>query len=1452
VQIIRSILAPAPLFWFAAPCLLAAELAGPSWVAAGGTATFSVRQPGAAEPSICQWSLPGSVLGRIGAHSGLFEAPSGILDIMWLTVRGRWGSGAEDFVDRLIQLGPEPSVAGPWLDLLAGSPKAGGAVRTGAGDQARFAYLAQAAWLEQDHPDPEFRGKWLLVDAASHRLLRMGGDGTVEPWLGGEEGWKDGKGADAQFRFPQGLATWPRGEQARSGQEEPWRVLVVDTGNHVLRLVEAGKAGTGVITYAGRVQEPGHEDGPLDKATFRMPRGAVIGPDETIYVADTGNGLIRRIAKGMVTTLAGAATDKAERYQADGKGAAASFFGPTALVLDPVTSCLYVADGCAIRRVTPDGTVTTVAGRLRYIDEPRTLPHGFESWKGDPSAKSRSMVDRPCLGFPKGLSLHGRRLLIADSANHAVRVLDLATGQLTTVAGSPKGTRYLPGKPREWPYLGWVARNETGCAALPHPTHATLDAKGRCIILLGPDPDGGGKAGSCVVSMGIDPLGAFQPGTEPGKSAAPAGSAAPSAAQPTVGAIKLLAGEAGAGVTAQGPGGAARFVDLAQAVWLEEDHPSSPFRGKWLVVDRGRHQILLVDRDGRVEVWLGHGGKGFKNGNAAQAQFAFPAGIAILPGGAGAPWRALVADQGNHAIRLVEVGPKGTTVSTWAGRPEAAGHNTGARLEAGFNAPEGIAVAENGDVYVADTGNRQIRRIRKDWVTTLAGEATGMGLARAKQIDGKRPWGTFRGPTGIVLDPRTQILYVSDRDAIRAVHPDGTVGTLAGKLYAGEAGLETAGFEAWMAALDPDAKETASLAGVACLSAPRNLTLVGRWLVIPDAGNAAVRLLDLDSGRMSTLAGHRSCPAFHPGLGLNGKHLPEEQWLDLKGSRPYATLTPPSHVAFDGKGRALVLMNRASAGSGAIAELDLGGAGLEEPGAGALELKAEAPATRFDAPGAGTLEFKAAVLDPAAEAPEASPETGAEALWIGPLAGLSAQGEAHPFGDLAHAVWVGDQHPDPRFRATWVVADRDRHGLLFLGADGKAVPWVGIPAETGGYQEGGPQEARFATPVAVALLPPGCDPAALPDAPADRTGKAEPAAGLRVLAADRDNHAIRLVEATAEGTLVRTLAAASGQPGTQDGPCLEARFHSPEGLTVGPDGAVYVADTGNRRIRKIHQGRVTTFAGRREGELPRIQVDGPGDEAIFLQPSALVADPRNGDLYVADGKAVRRIRPDGRVGTVAGSLQAHPDQENGSVFRPEGLSLDEHSLFITDRTAGVIWRLDLETHRLRTFAGLPGTDAFQAGRLRFAAEASPTSPAEYEGRAILPRPAHLAFGAKGLGLILLGRDRNGGTGASCAALLTPPGAAAEAPAPTAGPAEAPKAPDRRHRSEITLEHPLMAPDTSVEAPAPAAAPAEAPKAPDRRHRSEITLEHPLMALDTSGNPTTRHSPQERKLPEPVR
>jgi hypothetical protein len=187
--------------------------------------------------------------------------------------------------------------------------------------------------------------------------------------------------------------------------------------------------------------------------------------------------------------------------------------------------------------------------------------------------------------------------------------------------------------------------------------------------------------------------------------------------------------------------------------------------GNIYVSEAGNHMIRKITPAGMVSTFVGNITGGFTNGSGTAASFSAMQGIAIDASG-----NLYVADSGNQVIRKVT--PEGV-VSTFAGTG-AMGSGNGPATSATFNAPTGVAVDAAGNVYVADFGNKMIRKISAGGtVSTLAGSGVigydnGTGTAVS-----------FTGPDRLAVDAAGNV-YVSDFKMVRKITPDGVVSTLAG------------------------------------------------------------------------------------------------------------------------------------------------------------------------------------------------------------------------------------------------------------------------------------------------------------------------------------------------------------------------------------------------------------------------------------------------------------------------------------------------------------------------------------------------------------------------------------------------------------------------------------------------------------------------------------------------
>jgi sugar lactone lactonase YvrE len=226
------------------------------------------------------------------------------------------------------------------VSTLAGTASIGSA--DGSGAAARF--------YGPVSPTADRAGNIYVADAGNHTVRKVTPEGVVTTWAGaaGVQGTTDDTGGAARFHTPGGVAASPEGV-----------LYVADTGNNTIRQVSA----TAVVTTLAGMAAPlgASADGMGAAARFSRPTGIAVDLTGNLAVADTDNHTVRTITPaGLVVTLAGTPGSPGS---VDDTGAAARFNSPYGVALD-ATGNMYVADtqNQTIRRVSPGGTVTTLAG----------------------------------------------------------------------------------------------------------------------------------------------------------------------------------------------------------------------------------------------------------------------------------------------------------------------------------------------------------------------------------------------------------------------------------------------------------------------------------------------------------------------------------------------------------------------------------------------------------------------------------------------------------------------------------------------------------------------------------------------------------------------------------------------------------------------------------------------------------------------------------------------------------------------------------------------------------------------------------------------------------------------------------------------------------------------------------------------------------------------------------
>ncbi len=562
------------------------------------------------------------------------------------------------------------------------------------------------------------------VDPKTNRILKISATGVVTILAGSDTaGSADGTGAAASFNSPAGVAVDLAGN-----------VYVADTGNHKIRKITT----VGVVTTLAGSGVSGSADGTGTAASFSYPNGVAVDLAGNVYVADSGNTIIRKITTaGLVTTLAGSGTVGS----ADGTGTSANFYLPEGVSVDSAGN-VYVADtyNNKIRKITAAGIVTTLAGS------------GVSGSTDGTGTASR-------FNWPWGVTVDSAgNVYVGDKDNHIIRKITTA-GVVTTLAGSGvSGSADGTGIAASFYYPYGVAVDSADNVYVADSSNhkiRKISAAGVVTTLAG-----SGSLGSA------DGTGATASFNSPyGVTVDSAGNTYVSDVHnnkirkiTVAGVVTTLAGSGAIG-SADGTGTAASF-NSPSGVAVDS-------AGNLYVADIFNNKIRKISATGVVTTFAGNGNFSSVDGTNTAASFADPYGVAVDSAG-----NVYVADSWNHKIRKITADGM---VTTLAGNG-AVGSADGTGTAASFNFPEGVAVDLAGNVYVADSGNNIIRKITATGVvTTLAGNGS------FGSTDGTGSAASFYSPSSVAVD-LTGNVYVADtsNSKIRKITSDGVVTTLAG------------------------------------------------------------------------------------------------------------------------------------------------------------------------------------------------------------------------------------------------------------------------------------------------------------------------------------------------------------------------------------------------------------------------------------------------------------------------------------------------------------------------------------------------------------------------------------------------------------------------------------------------------------------------------------------------
>jgi sugar lactone lactonase YvrE len=562
-------------------------------------------------------------------------------------------------------------------------------------------------------------GNLFIADMDNARIRKVTPDGLMSTVAGNGTqglGGDDGPATSAQFFYPQGVAVDATGN-----------LFIADTANSRIRKVTPGGL---ISTVAGTSQGYSGDGGPATSAQINYPKGVAVDAAGNLFIAD--NERIRKVTPdGLISTVAGNGTSG---YSGDGGPAiSAQFWGLICVAVDAAGN-LFIADqmNARIRKVTPDGVISTVAGNGTY------------GYSGDGGPATSAQIYNP-LGVTVDTA---GNLFFADNGNGRVRKVTPG-GMINTVAGN--GIQGFsgdggPATSAQFYELFGIAVDAAGNLFLTDTYNARIrkvTPDGVISTVAGEGTPGySGDSGPATSAQLYWPYGVAVD-TSGNLFIADTGNACIRKVTPD-GVISTVAGN---GI--QGFGGDGRAATLAQFHYPYGIAVDTA--GNLFIADMYNARIRKVTPSGRISTVAGNGiqGYGGDGGPATSAELNYPSGVAVDTAG-----NLFIADQMNSRIRKVM---PGGLISTVAGNGFGFGGDGGPATSALFASPYGVAVDTAGNLFISDSENERIRKVTNIAVCSSlvlgAGgtatcqtigetETTQVGYAKFGVNSGTTPYGT--------------------------------------------------------------------------------------------------------------------------------------------------------------------------------------------------------------------------------------------------------------------------------------------------------------------------------------------------------------------------------------------------------------------------------------------------------------------------------------------------------------------------------------------------------------------------------------------------------------------------------------------------------------------------------------------------------------------------------------
>lgn len=532
-----------------------------------------------------------------------------------------------------------------------------------------------------------------------------------------------------------------------------------------------------ILPFAGAPRDIG-DNGPATSALLNSPHGVSVDHSGNIYIADTSDNLLRRVAaSGIITTVSDqvqfpwhAATGPGgEMYVADAannrilkisSSGQTGSFAPSAQLSTPrdvtVDSAgnVFILDtgNNRVLKVKPDGSIVLYAG------------NGSPGYFGDGGPATQAL-----LNFPYGIALDSRGdLFISDSLNQRIRVVT-PDGIINTIAG--------------FNMRGFNGATSPQGAALNYPAGLAVDSAGSLYVA---------DSWNHIVRKITQPL-------------------SDNAQITTVAGSGLISGFTG-------DDGPARNAQLSFPYGVAID-----LQGNILIADSGNHRIRKIDAQATITTIAGSDHASGDGGPALNARLFQPSGVAIDAGGS-----VYISDTSNNRVRRVTPdgtistvvsslnGPAGLafnssgvlyiadtnahvirkllngSVTTVAGVDGQFGNDgdEGMATDAHLETPNAVAFDRAGNMYIADSGNNRVRMVSRDGrIHQFAGDAQ-LGLPGSGGDNGPATAAQFSYPRALAIDPNGNV-YIADlfNDRVRMVSAAShTVTTVAGTGVRGGAG----------------------------------------------------------------------------------------------------------------------------------------------------------------------------------------------------------------------------------------------------------------------------------------------------------------------------------------------------------------------------------------------------------------------------------------------------------------------------------------------------------------------------------------------------------------------------------------------------------------------------------------------------------------------------------------